>query len=64
MAMLCPNHQVPCQYSGTPRIYICPVSTAEFEFDDQTSSSDVKLDKFGNILKQYKITPQDDKEDQ
>lgn len=59
MTPKCPNHLVPMQYSGTPRIYICPVSSARFECDDELSSAEQKRDKFGRLIKEFKITPLD-----
>lgn len=55
----CPNHGCEMQYSGSPRIYICPVSNARFECDADGQETEMKIDKFGKPMVQYKVTPLD-----
>jgi hypothetical protein len=55
----CPNHTVEMDRSGDPRIWICPVSDARFEVDVDMVSQEKKIDKFGNPITTYKVTPLD-----
>ena len=62
MTPKCPNHAAPMQHSGTPRIYICPVSDARFECDDesQANKTEQKIDKFGNKMTEWDIKQLDE----
>lgn len=51
----CPNHGCEMQYTGTPRIYQCPVSDAFFECDVDEQSTEIKYDKFGNEIVEWTI---------
>lgn len=55
----CPNHTVEMTRTDNPRIYICPISDARFEVDVDDMTSEVKVDKFGNPMIDWKITPLD-----
>lgn len=51
----CPNHQCEMQFTGTKRLYQCPVSDAIFECDVDEQKSEKKFDKFGNPIIEWKI---------
>lgn len=45
-----------------PRRWICPVSDARFEVDVDISQKKVKIDKFGEPITEYTVTPLDGKD--
>lgn len=52
----CPNHVIEMDKTDTPRIWICPISGAQFEADADEQERDVKYDKFGRPMITYKLT--------
>ena len=55
----CPNHTVEMEKTDERRIWICPISGARFEADSDEYSADVKYDKFGNPITEWKLNPLD-----
>lgn len=45
--------------TGDKRIWICQISSARFEVSIDDQEADAKVDKFGNKIIKYKITPID-----
>jgi len=43
--------------SDTPRIWICPVSGAHFQVEEDESDAEIKVDLWGRPMKSYKVTP-------
>lgn len=58
----CPNHGCPLEGCGFPLpskgTGICPVSGCPFDFEVETDEEKIKMDKFGNPVKQvdWKVT--------
>jgi hypothetical protein len=55
----CPNHTCEMDPTDEPRIYICPISSAEFEVDVDGSQKKKKIDKFGAPMTEFIVTPLD-----
>lgn len=55
----CPNHTVEMTPTDERRIFICPISDARFECDVEEAETETKIDKFGNQMFEWKITPLD-----
>jgi len=53
----CPGHHCEMEPTNNPRIYICPISGWKFECDVDEQSTRTKLDKFGRIMKNFKVAP-------
>lgn len=52
----CPNHGCQLNKTGEKRLWKCPVSSAIFEADADDQSKEVKYDKFGKPLQEWKVT--------
>lgn len=55
----CPNHTVEMDRTDEPRVWICPISGARFEADSDDLSTEVRYDKYGRPLIDWKLTPLD-----
>lgn len=52
----CPNHGVEMERTEERRIYICPISDAQFECDTEDQEGQIKYDKFGNEIAVWTIS--------
>lgn len=55
----CPNHACEMQATDERRIFICPISGARFECDVEEQEKDIKFDKYGKPMVEWKLTPLD-----
>lgn len=55
----CPNHTCEMSPTDNRRIWICPISGADFECDVDTQDKNIKLDKYGKPMASYKVTQVD-----
>lgn len=55
----CPNHTVEMDKTDEPRIWICPISGARFEAEADEQRGEVRYDKYGNPMIEWKLKPLD-----
>lgn len=55
----CPNHGCEMQGTDERRIYICPISGADFECDVEDQQAEKKFDKFGQPKVEWVIKGDD-----
>ncbi len=65
MGPKCPNHHCPLMLTPEQKrmnkgTAACPLSGALFDFEQSVQTGSVKKDKFGNIVKEWKVTGEEE----
>ncbi len=55
----CPNHAVQLEPTDQKRLWICPISDAEFECEVDSANSKKKVDLYGNIVTEWVVEGED-----